>query len=153
MICGVDCAKYVPGGGCTGCAKGYTGFFTPCNGLKCFSPKPKMATKRCTRCGRELPIDDFPANKNAKDGHLSVCKECNFKARSESRKAKFAPPVQQESMKNDTPAPTEPTDGTQVFEPKFRDARPIHLFSDQELWNELKGRGYSGSITKTVTLE
>ena len=56
-------------------------------------------------------------------------------------------------MKNDTPAPTEPTDGTQVFEPKFRDARPIHLFSDQELWNELKGRGYSGTITKTVTLE
>jgi hypothetical protein len=56
-------------------------------------------------------------------------------------------------MTSENPAPTEPTDGTQVFEPKFRDTRPIHLFSDQELWNELKGRGYSGSITKTVTLE
>ena len=66
---------------------------------------------------------------------------------------KSPPPVQQESMKNDTPAPTEPTDGTQVYEPKFRDARPINLFSDQELWNELKGRGYSGTITKTVTFE
>lgn len=47
----------------------------------------------------------------------------------------------------------EPIDETNVAIPKFRDARPIDLFSDQELWNELKGRGYSGTITKTVTLE
>lgn len=47
----------------------------------------------------------------------------------------------------------EPIDETQVAIPKFRDARPIELFSDQELWDELKRRGFSGSITKTVTLE
>ena len=144
MICGIDCAKYVPGGGCKGNAKGYTGYFTPCSNLKCFTPK--METKKCTRCGMELPIDEFPANKNAKDGHLSVCKECNFRARSESRKAKICPPRQNESN-------MEPIDETNVAIPKFRDARPIDLFSDQELWDELKRRGFSGSITKTVTLE
>ena len=48
---------------------------------------------------------------------------------------------------------TEITDGTQGVIPKFKDERPIHLFSDQELWDELKVRGYSGTITKTVTLE
>ena len=150
MICGADCTNYVPGGGCVGNAKGYTGFFTPCCGLKCFTPRPKMEKKTCTRCGRELPIDEFPANKNAKDGHLSVCKECNFRARSESRKAKMPPPETNESKMNDK---TEITDGTQGVIPKFKDERPIHLFSDEELWAELKRRGFSGSITKTVTLD
>ena len=148
MICGVDCASYVPGGGCTGNAKGYTGFFTPCVGLKCFTPK--MEKKTCTRCGRELPIDEFPASRNAKDGHLSVCKECNFRARSESRKAKVAPPATNESEMNDK---TEITEGMKGVVHNFKDERPIQLFSDEELWAELKRRGFSGTITKTVTFE
>ena len=44
-----------------------------------------METKVCTRCGREMPLESFPTSKRAKDGHLSVCKECNSKARSEAR--------------------------------------------------------------------
>lgn len=45
----------------------------------------KMETKVCSRCGREMPLESFPTSKNAKDGHLSVCKECNSKARSAAR--------------------------------------------------------------------
>lgn len=48
---------------------------------------------------------------------------------------------------------TEITDGMQGVIPKFKDERPIQLFSDEELWAELKRRGFSGSITKTVTFE
>lgn len=48
---------------------------------------------------------------------------------------------------------TEITDGMQGVIPKFKDERPIHLFSDEELWAELKRRGYTGTITKTVTLD
>ena len=60
------------------------------------------------------------------------------------------PPETNESKMNDK---TEITDGMQGVIPKFKDERPIHLFSDEELWAELKRRGFSGSITKTVTFE
>lgn len=60
------------------------------------------------------------------------------------------PPETNESKMNDK---TEITGGMQGVIPKFKDERPIHLFSDEELWAELKRRGFSGSITKTVTFE
>lgn len=34
------------------------------------------ATKKCAECGRELPIEDFNKNKNAKDGLQDRCREC-----------------------------------------------------------------------------
>lgn len=35
-----------------------------------------METKKCARCGRELPLDDYHRSKRAKDGRQSYCKEC-----------------------------------------------------------------------------
>jgi hypothetical protein len=32
--------------------------------------------KRCTKCGFEKPLDDFPANKLTRDGRGSWCKQC-----------------------------------------------------------------------------
>lgn len=32
--------------------------------------------KKCNKCGRELPLDNFYKDKRKKDGHKSTCKEC-----------------------------------------------------------------------------
>ena len=39
-------------------------------------------TKVCTKCGRELPLNEFNKNKKLKDGHEGQCKKC----RAESKK-------------------------------------------------------------------
>lgn len=35
-----------------------------------------METKKCPRCGRELPVTEFGKNKSAKNGLQPYCKEC-----------------------------------------------------------------------------
>jgi DNA-directed RNA polymerase subunit RPC12/RpoP len=35
-----------------------------------------METKKCSRCGRELPVTEFGKNRSAKDGLQVFCKEC-----------------------------------------------------------------------------
>lgn len=36
--------------------------------------------KKCSKCGRELPVSEFYANKANKDGYQSYCKECTAAA-------------------------------------------------------------------------
>lgn len=36
-----------------------------------------MDTKRCTKCGRELPLSEFGKMKTEKNGLSSWCRECN----------------------------------------------------------------------------
>jgi NAD-dependent SIR2 family protein deacetylase len=35
-----------------------------------------VATKKCTTCGRELPVSEFYKNAKSKDGLQSKCKSC-----------------------------------------------------------------------------
>ena len=35
-------------------------------------------TKRCTKCGALLPLDQFHRNRSRKDGRQSLCKPCNI---------------------------------------------------------------------------
>ena len=34
-------------------------------------------TKKCSKCGRELPVSEFYKNKSCKDGLRPYCKECH----------------------------------------------------------------------------
>jgi len=43
-------------------------------------------TKKCTRCGRVLPLTSFSKHKHSPDGHAWQCKECNLKRGKEWRK-------------------------------------------------------------------
>jgi hypothetical protein len=46
---------------------------------------PGVASKVCADCRIRKPLDDFPRNKNCKDGRHSYCKECNNARSRESR--------------------------------------------------------------------
>ena len=37
---------------------------------------PEIKTKKCTKCGRELPLNEFYLNRAAADGLQAWCKEC-----------------------------------------------------------------------------
>lgn len=35
-----------------------------------------MKTKKCCKCGRELPLTEFHKFKRSMDGHQAYCKQC-----------------------------------------------------------------------------
>ena len=41
--------------------------------------------KKCTRCGRLLPLSQFHRDKISEDGHYYVCKECRRKHYTDQR--------------------------------------------------------------------
>ena len=72
-ICG-HCGHFDPEGKCK--QKGIqTGYFAD---LQC--PYFKVAaatTKKCAKCGRDLPLDAFALHNRSMDGHRNICKECH----------------------------------------------------------------------------
>ena len=47
----------------------------------------EVKTKRCSKCGRILPLSEFYKDKRAKDGLKSECKECHIAMQAEYYKA------------------------------------------------------------------
>ena len=89
-----------------------------------------METKICRICGEEKPITDFPKNNQYKDGYDTRCKCCInaiCKAKYHARK-------------------------TTLKEGKGNPA--LADFTPRELIEELRARGYKGTLefTKTITL-
>ena len=99
-----------------------------------------METKVCKRCGREFPLESFPACKRAKDGHLSVCKECNSKARSESRPEKRTVHVEEVAL---FPASTEPAAHPEI----------MSAIADKTMVEELRKRGWEVTCKRTIVEE
>lgn len=91
-------------------------------------------TKTCRECGRELPLDKFS---NGRHGLLHVCKDCMKAKRSKAAEK-----------------------GERPGRYKTPERRPSETFvsmltplSDTVLIEELKKRGYTGTISKTITCE
>ena len=84
-----DCKHYGTGSWC-GKRKKVVGFLMQ---HPCFESKPQTeiintikdtktmeATKKCSICGRELPIEEYHKNSRLKDGLAPFCKECHKEA-------------------------------------------------------------------------
>lgn len=99
-------------------------------------------TKKCPKCGRELPITEFGLNKNLKDGHIAKCKDCtNASARENYARRKG------KTMAHANPNPA-------LLNPKFSDKTPRELQQDmRELKEELIARGFNCEITLTYLHE
>lgn len=83
--------------------------------------------KKCTMCGRVLTLDHFKRVGFAEDGHASHCKDCAKKKR-------------REKLENKT------EEGTIVREVKGGGNPELAKFSNRDLLEEIKFRGYKGKL-------
>lgn len=79
-----------------------------------------METKKCSKCGRELTVENFYKKKSAKDGLQDYCKECHRHS------------VSQSYYKNKE----------QKKRHKIYTNEELSKFTTRELLQELKLRGY-----------
>ena len=95
-----------------------------------FKKQGKGGAKVCKRCGQIKARTDFPNDPYHKDGKLRICNECIDEINGKNA----AQPEQQQAV--------QPT----LFD------KPLDAYSVQELIDELKRRGYEGTLKKTETL-
>lgn len=101
------------------------------------------ATKVCSKCGRELPIENFRKNPKAKDGYLNTCRECM----SATMKEAYA-------KKNGI----EPSEPANEPKPEVKNEETVQSFhtppfiTDQAMVDELRRRGWDVKCTKVVEL-
>lgn len=91
-----------------------------------------MATKVCTKCGRELPLDHdhFNKSKITKDGFRTQCKSCdNEYAKNYMLKKKASQTSNTRSIS------------------KLYSNEELAKFTPRQLIEELKARGYRGTLT------
>jgi hypothetical protein len=79
----IDCTHYLKGGTCGKTKK----TISPLMQYICFEGTTKNQqttetmeenkTKKCSICGRELPLEEYHKNARLKDGLASFCKECH----------------------------------------------------------------------------
>ena len=103
------------------------------------------STKVCKTCGRELTLDHFGGHHRTADGLQASCKECMS---AKIKKTKKAAPAAS------TPSGAEPIELMPIPEPevKYEPARDLDGYTPQELYDELKRRGWQGTLTRTETL-
>ena len=110
--------------------------------------------KHCACCGEYKPLDEFPKNKTHKDGHASECKVCHNKMTLESqKKRRAAMKARKEAAVPEAPAAAAAT--VKASEPKPTPEKPVKTlasYTDTELAEELKSRGWFGVLTKALQL-
>lgn len=107
-----------------------------------------MDKKTCKRCGRELPLDAFNKQTSSADGHQANCRECQAEMAKERR----------EKSKSALPPPSAASEVHQAV--LVNNGRPssvvimqaLYDASDDMLIGALKERGYTGRLSKVVTV-
>lgn len=100
--------------------------------MEAATPEAAQGTpvKKCVKCGRELPLDTFAPHNRAKDGHKSVCPDCEKAAKATRM-----------------PRPPKTGNGAPVKD------SPLAGVSDKALVKELRDRGWEVSCKRTIIQE
>ena len=89
-------------------------------------------TKVCTKCGRALPLSSFNRNARNRDGLQVWCKDCQAEANRNRNESRQKTASRQTAVRQ--------TDGRNPELAKFK---PVQLIE------ELRARGYRGTLTYT----
>lgn len=161
-ICG-HCAHIDKDGKCRqfGESRGYfemrTCFEEPATVSKTENVAP---TKVCRICGRTLPLDQFPKHPRTPDKHYTICSECIRAKNADSirkaadashRKGSKRGPYKQGTVETKPAPAVESKPLPPADNPRLRP--DLHVFTDRQLYNELTSRGYTGTLTRIITLQ
>lgn len=107
-------------------------------------PLEVPTTKVCAKCGRELPVENFGHTKKNKNGLKSYCKDCENENCRKYRAKRYGQPKKERKPKT-------------VDVPVINDLLPqpvpaISTFTDDALIEELRHRGWHGTITKETVI-
>ena len=118
------CKHYIPGKALCGLTNKEVGFL---DAKICYEApdKTEPQTKVCKRCGRVLPLHEFGRHARTADGLQVYCRECSKEAMKKTRAGKVA-------------------------KDESRATYGLASFADQDLLDELKRRGFSGYLKRTV---
>ena len=88
-----------------------------------------MTQKKCSKCGRTLPLSEFEKHNKAKDGYHRFCKECS-------------------TSKHKVNTNIGPFTRPKTYLPQQGSKATFTLadFSDENLFAELRRRGYNGTL-------
>ena len=112
--------------------------------------------KKCSKCGRELPLSEFYHNRSTKDGYSDRCKEChNVEVR--SSKAKRTVIAAKTGYAAPEPSKVTSSDSATVERKVLSGAAykvyahpELARFTPRQLIEELRERGYRGKLTYTM---
>lgn len=103
------------------------------------------ATKVCKTCGRQLTLDHFGGHHRTADHLQTSCKECMS---AKIKKTKKAAPAAI------TPSEADPIELIPIPEPEVKHEPTCNLddYTSQALYDELRRRGWQGTLSKVITL-
>lgn len=105
-----------------------------------------IQTKKCSKCGRKLPLSEFSKNNSTKDGYESYCRGCKNQYVKELRQRHKAEIAQKSGI---YPANFFDKNTVGGGNPLLAD------FTARDLMEELRARGYRGQLeyTSKINLE
>lgn len=107
--------------------------------IDAIEPQAPACTKKCPRCGRELPADAFGKHSRTRDNLQPYCRDC----RSEARIGKTSRPGQETTTKY-----VKPEGGPEPQKIVVREA-----LTDKQMVMALRAHGWTVTCTRTITEE
>ena len=112
-----------------------------------------VATQKCNRCGKELPLTDFARLRG--ETRRKTCRKCMGELASSARKKKAAKKPQRKKKDYEAPAAEELPSGVGTVlgaeapvESRQAVTKSAADLTDGELFAELRARGYAGKVER-----